>query len=492
MQKHNFFFKKLKKRFLSLNFLIERYFNQLKNLKKINFIQNNKIILIFGGILILIMGYFLIPTFYDKNSIKLEIKKQILKKYDFDVKFNEEISYGLLPKPHFVAKNSTIIRNKKNIAEIKNFKIFISINDLISKNLQIKDLVINRANFNIYKDDLSFFNNLLKTEPNEHKILINNSNIFFKSKNDEILFINKVYNSKFFFDFNNLKNSLSSKNEIFNIPFKILIENDKFNKEVFFKFNSKKIRLDLENITSYNNKDIKQGTLEISLINDSSSFDYQIKKDSFNFKSENTKNNYYGKLDFKPFYFYANFNYEGMSSKRLFENDSILYDIIGSEILNNLNLNINIDFNIKDIVNVSELNNLFLKVSIEQGEINLDDSTILWKEDLKISLKKAILNMDKEKINLVGKVQIDFYNDENFYRSFQVKKNLRKDLKEMQFDFIFDLNQRSISFDNIKVDGKNFSKLDEFINNFNSKKNRNFNKVKFKNFVNNFFSAYAG
>ena len=52
MQKHNFFFKKLKKRFLSLNFLIERYFNQLKNLKKINFIQNNKIILIFGGILI--------------------------------------------------------------------------------------------------------------------------------------------------------------------------------------------------------------------------------------------------------------------------------------------------------------------------------------------------------------------------------------------------------------------------------------------------------
>ena len=181
-----------------------------------------------------------------------------------------------------------------------------------------------------------------------------------------------------------------------------------------------------------------------------------------------------------------------MSSKKLFENDSILYDIIESEIFNNLNLNINFDFNIKDIVNVSELNNLLLKVSIEQGEINLDDSTILWKEDLKISFKKAILNMDKEKINLVGKVQIDFYDDENFYRSFQIKKNLRKDLKQMQFDFIFDLNQRSVSFDNIIVDGKNFSKLDEFINNFNSKRNRNFNKVKFKNFVNNFFNAYAG
>ena len=75
MQKHNFFFKKLKKQFLSVNFLIERYFNQLKNLKKINFIKNNKFILIFGGIFILIIGYFLIPTFFDKSNIKLEIKK---------------------------------------------------------------------------------------------------------------------------------------------------------------------------------------------------------------------------------------------------------------------------------------------------------------------------------------------------------------------------------------------------------------------------------
>jgi len=228
------------------------------------------------------------------------------------------------------------------------------------------------------------------------------------------------------------------------------------------------------------------------LINDTSSLDYQIKKNSLNFKSENSKNNYSGKLDFKPFYFYANFNYEGMSSKKLFDNDSILYDIIGSEILNNLNLNINIDFNIKDIVNVNELNNLFLKVGIEQGEINLDDSTILWKEDLKITLKKAILDVDKEKINLVGKVEIDFYDDLNFYKSFQVKKNLRKDLKKLEFDFIFDLNQKSISFDNIEVNGKNFAELDEFINNFNSKVNRSFNKIKFKNFVNNFFSAYAG
>ncbi|MBD1141448.1 hypothetical protein IDH20_04735, partial [Pelagibacterales bacterium SAG-MED39] len=304
--------------------------------------------------------------------------------------------------------------------------------------------------------------------------------------------INKIYNSKFFFDFNNLKNSLLSRNEIFNIPFKILIENDKFNKEVFFKFSSKKLRLDIENITSYNEKMVKEGSLEIYLLNDSSSFNYEIRKNSLDFKSDNKKNDYYGKLDFKPFYFYANFNNEGLSTKKLFDSDSILYDIISSEILNNLNLNINIDFNIKDIVNVNELNNLLLKIGIENGEINLDDSTILWKDDLMITLKKAILNMDKEKINLIGKVLIDVNDNEHFYKSFQVKKSLRKALKEIQFDFIFDFNLKEISFDNVEIDGKNFAEVDEFINNFNLRTNRKFNKIKFKNFVNNFFNIYAG
>ena len=66
------------------------------------------------------------------------------------------------------------------------------------------------------------------------------------------------------------------------------------------------------------------------------------------------------------------------------------------------------------------------------------------------------------------------------------------ELKEIQFDFIFDFNLKSISFDNVEVDGKNFPEIDEFINNFNLRTNRKFNKIKFKNFVNNFFNVYAG
>ena len=46
-------------------------------------------------------------------------------------------------------------------------------------NLELKDLTFNKAIFNIYNEDLVFFEELLKTEPSENKIIIKNSKIFF-------------------------------------------------------------------------------------------------------------------------------------------------------------------------------------------------------------------------------------------------------------------------------------------------------------------------
>ena len=49
-----------------------------------------------------------------------------------------------------------------------------------------------------------------------------------------------------------------------------------------------------------------------------------------------------------------------------------------------------------------------------------------------------------------------------------------------------------MSFDNVKIDNKSSQNLDRFINNFNSADTKFINKVIFKNFINNFFSAYSG
>ena len=324
MNKHNLLIKKVKQRFLSINNSIESYFNKLKflkkNFKKIEFIKNNRVFFGLSALVILTFSYFLIPTMYDHNIIQSEIKNQISKKYNININFNEDIRYGLLPKPHFQTKNLSIIRNKNEIGSVGNFKIYIDVGNFFSFNkIQIKDLVLKKTAFNIKKDDIEFFEGLLKTEPNENKIIIKKSDIFFRSNDDELLFLNRIKIGKFYYDSFNLVNVFTSKNEIFNIPYKFDIENDKFNKNVFFNFNSKKIRLDIENNTSYE-ESVKEGLINLLFINKDISLDYEIKDNSIIFSSEDRKK-LYGFADFKPFYLETNLSYDGISTKDFFNKE---------------------------------------------------------------------------------------------------------------------------------------------------------------------------
>ena len=167
MPKHNQFIKKLQSKFLAANNTLENFFNGLRsiksNIKKIKFTSNSKAILFLGISVILILSYFLIPTFYNKNEVKNKIQNQILKNYNIKIKINEKIDYSLLPKPHFVTKNVLILRNEKEIGLVENFKVFIATNKFFSKDsLKVKDLVFQKTDFNFYKDDLIFFQELLK------------------------------------------------------------------------------------------------------------------------------------------------------------------------------------------------------------------------------------------------------------------------------------------------------------------------------------------
>ena len=129
MPKHNQFIKKLQSRFLAINNTLENFFNGLRsfksNIKKIKFTNNSKAILFLGFSVILILSYFLIPTFYNQNEIQNKIQNQIFKNYNIKIKINEKIDYSLLPKPHFVAKNVVVLRDEKEIGIVENFKVFI-------------------------------------------------------------------------------------------------------------------------------------------------------------------------------------------------------------------------------------------------------------------------------------------------------------------------------------------------------------------------------
>ena len=197
-------------------------------------------------------------------------------------------------------------------------------------------------------------------------------------------------------------------------------------------------------------------------------------------------------MEYKPFYFNAEFNYDGLSLKNFFNQDFIFNDLIKSEIFNNSSLNANINLNVKDITNIAELNNLFLKFDIEEGNFKFSDSNIMWKDDLKITLIEGSLHNDRNDINLIGRIVLNFENIENFYKSFQVKKDYRKKIKEIEFDFLYNFSQNKITFDNLEIDQKSNPDLEKFIDNFNSSEDKILNKIRFKNFVSKILRVYSG
>ncbi len=489
------FAKRLKKQFLSINNSIESFFNQIKQLfekiKKTKFDPNNRAFLIFGLIVILIFTLFSIPSFYDKNIIKSKIKNQIYNLYDVEIRFNEKLNFSLLPKPHFVTKNFSIIDEDKEIAKVKNFKVYISNKSYFAFNdINIKDLILNKAEFHLNEKNINFFKKFLFTDPSENKVVIKNSKIFYKDLNDDVLFISKIFESKFFYDYNKLENNLLSKNEIFNLPFNLKVKNNYFNKKISINLDSNQIRLRASNETNYKD-DVKNGLVDIGLINKNTKFNYQLDKKSIKFNSIE-KDLYSGRIDFKPFYFSSKLNYENLSLKKIIKNKSFLIELLKSEILNNENLNINLDLNIKNILDSDKLKDLSVKVEIIEGNLSFSNSELKWNDNIKIKLSQSFLDISDNDISLFGKLIFEFKDIQNFYRFYQVKKINRKKLKKIEIDFVYSLIGNDFRFDNPKIDNSISEDLEKLIENFNNKKVRVFNKITFKNFLNDFFSAYAG
>ena len=166
--------------------------------------------------------------------------------------------------------------------------------------------------------------------------------------------------------------------------------------------------------------------------------------------------------------------------------------MLKTEIFSNQNLNAKINFDLKDITDINELNNLSLKIDIEQGEINFSKTNLMWKKDLKITFNESFLTYDENEIKIIGNINLQFEDLDNFYKSFQVKKDNRNRLKKIEFDFIYSLDKKTFNFDNVKIDNFENESIKEYLEDFNLSQDRSFNKITFKNFINDFFSAYAG
>ena len=488
-------FKKIGKQILSINNLIESYFNKLRffilNLKKSKISSHNRVFFVITGVVFLTLTYFLIPTSYDKNIINKEIKNQILLRYQINLEFSNDINYGLFPKPHFNIKNLSISNDSRKIAEVKSLKIFIGVKNFFKFNkMEIKDLIINGAEFNIKKKDLSFFTNILKTEPNRQYLKIKNSIIFFKDSKGEVLFINQIIESKFHYDFKNLKNIFESKNKIFNLPYKLKIKNDKLNQILDTEIICNKLRLKIENQIDYKKND-KNGILKINFKNRNNTFNYNIKENLLDYSLKDSNKNFNGLIEFKPFYSFSNLKYQSFKIKDLI-NNPLLNEIIKTNLIKNDNLNAKINFSVNKVTDFDRFKDLLLKSNIEEGVLSFSGSKVKWKDNLNLFLEEGFIDHDDNAIIFNGRLVIDISDENDFFKFFQISKNFRKKLKKVEFDFNFDLVEKKVTFDNFKIDAQSNVKLDRFILNYNSKDEKFFNKITFKSFVSEVLKAYFG
>ena len=261
MSKHNYFVIFLKKINLLINSLLKKYLNKLNLNILFNIARSNKVFLTFVALIILFFSYLSIPHVYNKTEVQKELENQLLDKFNLNFIFSKNFDYKFFPRPHFIIKDSYILENQVEISSIKKIRIFVSLDNLFSlKDISVKNIILENANFNLNKQNSNFFFKLLDNNFLQSSLNIKNSNVFFRNSEQEVLFINKIINMNYYYDSKELKNIIYSEDEIFNIPYSFESHKDNIQKKIFSKINFNFLKFQIENQIDLTD-DIKKGSV---------------------------------------------------------------------------------------------------------------------------------------------------------------------------------------------------------------------------------------
>ena len=197
-------------------------------MKKINFnFKHNLKTGIFGlsAVFFLYLLYLSIPSLYDTGRVQKDLYKSLSKETGLNLSLSSNITYRILPSPHFFIKNTKIFHDKddvsKEIAEIKNLRVFINQKNLFNRDsLIVKKVVMSNANFFVKRQNIDLIKNLLANPFSEKKISVKKSKFFFNDKNNNIVFIYSINDLIFFKDPKENNKVLKTNGNIFKIPIK--------------------------------------------------------------------------------------------------------------------------------------------------------------------------------------------------------------------------------------------------------------------------------
>ena len=110
---------------------------QNKTNNKFKISSFNKYFITFIGLLFFYLFYLLIPLLYDKTWVQNNIESNLLNEFKINVSSSADISYHILPAPHFLIRNSKILltdkKKQKSIADVRNLKFFLNQKNFFNK-----------------------------------------------------------------------------------------------------------------------------------------------------------------------------------------------------------------------------------------------------------------------------------------------------------------------------------------------------------------------
>ncbi len=496
MSKTNFFIKYFKNINNFINNLLEKNLNKLKYKNLSYLFKNNKVILIFVALSVIFISYLLIPTFYKQIDISRVLKNQIQKKFDLNFTFNQEIKYNFFPRPHFVTTESIIQNDIGQISRINKLIIYISLDNLFSlKKIEVKDLIFDNSNFYLNKNNYNFFLNLLNKNFKNGNLTLKNSNIFFRNTEDEVLFINKILKMKYFYNKKELKNMFYSENEIFNIPFSIESFFNENKNKFFYKINFNLMKIKIDNELIFNNEN-KKGKSVLTLNNAKRFAEYQIEKNYFNFrifdKQDEPTIMYKGKFNLKPFYASLEGDLDEMDLSYLFSSNSIIVELLKTEIFNNKNIDFKSKINANDVYNNVNFRNINLEFKIQDGLVDIDKSKFQWRDFVDFEIQDSLIFVKNGDLILDGKLKININDYNEVYKFLLTPKNYRNEIKQIDLNFTYNFDKKVAELKDIKIDDKINLNVNKILNNVIFKKHDLQNKIYFKNLLNEAIKSYAG
>tara|TARA_B100001057_G_scaffold79852_1_gene75000 strand:- start:498 stop:2003 length:1506 start_codon:yes stop_codon:yes gene_type:complete len=479
----------------------------IKNSKKLNLKEKKNLILqlislkrvLLSSIILLtlFLSFLSLPAVYDKSKTQDIIKNQLYKRYNIKFIFSTDMKYNLFPWPNYKFENVKILNDdNEQLADLKNLKINLEISNFFSpNNFRIREVFLTKAKFNLYKKDLNFFFDLLDNDFSKSKIKILDSYVFLKNDLDEVLLINKIKQMNYFHNFKRTQNILSVKNEIFNIPYSLEIYNDRNEKKIFSKINIKILRLLLEGEYSYAD-DIKVGFMNIVNNQNKSEINYSLNGEKLSFEFNDKMNdvnfNYDGQIYLKPFYLDLSGKIKKINLKYIFETNSLLQQLLKTNVFNNKNLNIVSKINAEKIIPYHKLINFLLNFRIKEGLIDIDDSKFSWYDYADFEISDSLIYVNKNNLMLDGRMKIKIKDYNEIYKFFQTPRNFRKKIKNLEFVFNYNFDQTMINITDMKIDNQHNQKVGEILNKLVSQENILQNRIYLKNLINRAIKAYAG